>query len=195
MRIAGIDYSITCPALCIYDTEDVFSHENLRFFVAKKALSRKEEKRVSDLGEWNRNIRLVRQADSENDTRRFLLTAYFFSGLIRENGVEKVFMEAYAYNGKGKVFNLAEATGTLKLLLFLDSVPLVLFPPLFVKKTFTGKGNANKEKMISRYEDLMGVNLREMYGVAGDFSDSPVSDVVDAAAMVYTALHGGRDVL
>lgn len=193
MIVAGIDYSITCPAMCIYDTEKEFRHENLRFFVVKKNLSKREEKRIAGLGEWNQNIRILRQPDSENDTLRFLLTAGFFSGLIRENGVSQVYMESYAYNGKGKVFNLAEATGTLKLLLLLDRIPLVLFPPLSVKKAFTGKGNANKEKMISRYEELMGVNLREMYGAEEGLSDSPLSDIVDAAAMVYTALQRRKE--
>lgn len=193
MIVAGIDYSITCPAICVFDSEMDFNHRNFLFFVLKKGLSKKEKTRISNLETgWNKNISVVEQSTTECDTERFIQNAVFFLDIIKKYDVQKVFMEAYAFHGKGKVFNLAEATGVLKTLLFLERIPLKVFPPLFVKKVFAGKGNATKETMIQKYEELSEVSLRRLFDVREDFSESPLSDIVDAAAMVYTAKHGGK---
>ena len=32
MVLAGIDYSYTSPAICIYNTEDILEYANLKFY-------------------------------------------------------------------------------------------------------------------------------------------------------------------
>jgi len=61
-----------------------------------------------------------------------------------------VCMEGYAYNAKGKVFELGECGGIIKLLLRHLGIKAVFsVPPTDLKKFVTGKASASKEQMMS----------------------------------------------
>ena len=60
-----------------------------------------------------------------------------------------VVIEGYSMMSKGRVFNIGELGGVVRLLLFREGFPFVTIPPCTLKKWATGKGNAGKAEMIA----------------------------------------------
>ena len=89
-------------------------------------------------------------------------------------------MEGYAYNAKGKVFQIAENTGLLKYKLFQQGIPVEVFSPTEIKKFATTKGNANKGKMHESFMKETKINLIETITPDKSEAINPVSDVVDS---------------
>lgn len=60
-----------------------------------------------------------------------------------------VVIEGYSMMSRGRVFNIGELGGVVRLLLFREGYPFVTIPPCTLKKWATGKGNAGKDAMIA----------------------------------------------
>lgn len=58
-------------------------------------------------------------------------------------------VEGYSMNSKGRVFDIAELGGIMKLAIRKAKIPAVIVPPKTLKKYVTGNGNADKKIMIS----------------------------------------------
>ena len=86
-------------------------------------------------------------------------------------------LEDYAYAATGRVFNIGENTGILKYRLARSDINIYTVTPNEVKKFATGKGNANKELMLSNFITQTGVDVREIMDYAGE---NPISDIVDS---------------
>ena len=63
-------------------------------------------------------------------------------------GVTHAAIEGYSYGSTGKVFELGEIGGVLKVLLLEREIPYVVVPPALVKKFATGNAAAPKERML-----------------------------------------------
>ena len=106
------------------------------------------------------------------------LSDWAIDRLMWWNGrVEKVYLEDYAYAATGRVFNIGENTGILKYRLARSDINIYTVTPNEVKKFATGKGNANKELMLSNFITQTGVDVREIMDYAGE---NPISDIVDS---------------
>lgn len=182
MIYGGIDYSLNCPALCVYDDDDGdFSHSTCRYWFNQNNVSKKEEMMRKN---WDvPNIFPQSQWHIEEPMERYFVLADWFISILVLEGVKIVAMEDYALGASGLVFNIAECTGTLKMLMHSIGIEVHKYPPTAVKKTFTGKGNADKDKMVEAYFDKYGVSMPDLLHRKG--SASPVSDVVDSHAMLY----------
>lgn len=92
-----------------------------------------------------------------------------------------VCMEDYSFGSVGMVFSIAEITGFVKYRLWKIGKPPHLVAPAQIKKWATGKGNANKEVMITNFIQKTGVNLLDILPLNKQkpFS-SPISDIVDS---------------
>ena len=73
-----------------------------------------------------------------------------------EAGVQFVAFEGYSYNSVGRVFELGEMGGVLKLLAYEKGVPSIIVPPVSLKKFATGNSGADKSAMMARAEIEMG---------------------------------------
>ena len=62
--------------------------------------------------------------------------------------VEFAALEGYSYNSNGRVFELGEIGGVLKVLLVEKKIPYVVVPPVLVKKFATGSTTASKDAML-----------------------------------------------
>lgn len=188
MIYGGIDYSISCPSLCIYDDRlGEFSHSTCKYYFQQHNVSDKERERRRELK--LENIHPSVQYKWTDDYHRFFGLADWFLSILIQYRVEVVAMEDYALNAQGKVFNIAECTSFLKNFMMLTGIKFYTFPPCYVKKTFAGRGNAMKEDMGREYERKYGVNISSLFEKDDDWG-SPISDIVDSHAMLYTYFNG-----
>lgn len=166
--VAGIDFSMSCPGLCIHEG-DSWSHQNCHFFYLFKTKK------------WLRNSKQILSAitpDSANDAARINWTIeWLMSNIIAYPGIE-VYIENYSYtSGSSSTHILAEGTGVLKNRLFLQGIEPVLFSPGTIKKFATGKGNATKESMWRSHQAEKSWLSEELPCPEGK---SPLADLIDA---------------
>jgi crossover junction endodeoxyribonuclease RuvC len=65
------------------------------------------------------------------------------------DGVTFATIEGYSYDSVGRVFELGEVGGVIKLTLVEREVPYIVVPPVLVKKYATGNPMATKEQVIA----------------------------------------------
>jgi Holliday junction resolvasome RuvABC endonuclease subunit len=184
MIIAGIDFSITCPSICVYNDVLPFGFENCIFYFNQQNVSLKELKRREE--HTVKNIFSCPRILTNTEEMRYYYLIDWAMLVILENQVEIVSLEDYALGAKGKVFNIAEVTGLLKHYLFLQNIPVYKYPPTYNKKVFSGKGNANKGVMIDTFNQKNHINISNMFGLSEDYTGSPISDIVDSYSLIET---------
>lgn len=180
MIVAGIDYSMTSPALCVYNTESgEFSFDNCTFYFLTQ--SKKYE-----IDTENIHGMLF---EYDNEMQRYDTISSYFLDRIMENEVDKVYMEDYSMGSKGRVFHIAENTGVLKYRMWSFGIPFQTIPPTVIKKFASGKGNANKERMQEVFEEQNEVKLKQLFNMT-DKQWNPSSDLIDA---YYICKYGLND--
>lgn len=182
--IAGIDYSLCGPAICVYDTDEPkfnFKKCSLFYLTSTKKLATT----------FCANIRGEVFEDYNHDCERYESIADWATDKVL--GCSEILLEGYAFAAKGKVFHIAENTGVLKYKLYQRGIPVSTIPPTTVKKMATGKGNADKEMMHDSFMLETGIDLRGIMTPSKKSIDSPVSDLVDAyyiCKSLYRTLKG-----
>lgn len=96
MIVAGIDYSMTSPALCLHDTETEFNFENCDFHFLTQI------KKYDDVPLENVHGHYF---EYDGDMNRYDLISSFFIDRILDSGVVKVFIEDYSLVSKGTPSN------------------------------------------------------------------------------------------
>ena len=178
MKVAGIDYSMTSPAICVYDTDKPMLYENLKFFNIN------ERKKCQGL---HSNVRIDPPIEWKTPEERYDKISDWAMTILLEEGVTSVFLEGYSMgSNSGLVFNIAENTGALKHKMYKAGIKVKSSSPSSVKKHFTGKGNAKKEDMCSTFAERFKVKFHELYG--GKEADSPENDLVDSFANLEAGL-------
>jgi len=175
MIVAGIDYSMSCPAVCIYDTSRPLTFKNCAFYflIDKK-------KYEADF----KNIHGFKTPLFEANEERFDNISEWAVQILIANKVSKACLEGYAMGASGQVFNIAENTGLLKHKMWKNGIQVITPAPTAVKKSFTGKGNAKKPDMYAALvESHDPLNLEELLG--STCANSPIADIVDSYAMVH----------
>ncbi len=184
MRIAGIDYSLTSPAICVWkstDDDGYFNFDDCDLYYLEKPRRRgstppgilnlhadpypeweTEEERHELLSKWAMEI--------VNGSQAWLTTAVFIEGY------------AFATSGTSHVRSIAENTGLLKHKMYKIKQPFTSVPPTVIKKYATGKGNANKELMYDAFcaEILTPPDLKSRLTPNSKKLRNPVTDIVDS---------------
>jgi len=171
MVIAGVDYSMTSPSICVYNgLVENFNFNHCKFYFLT------DRKKYAD--SFLKNIKGEEFVYYSGDCMRFDTISDWAMKYLR--GVEQVCLEGYAFGAKGKIFHIAENTGILKYKIFQSQIPLEVASPSAVKKLATGKGNATKEEMHAAFFRETGTDL--VYFITPGRNDciSPVSDIVDS---------------
>jgi len=181
--VVGIDWSMTCPALCIMplDWNGDISQLIFHFKTDKKKFHQ-------DLGEAN-NVHGYAHSEYRFEVERFNnLAVWALDKIIRIPGYAqgkkpKIFIEGYSMGSKGKTFNIGENTGILKYVLFLEELDVTEIPPTVVKKSATGKGNADKPSMLVSFIAKFDKEnkMKKLLMTEGKKVGSPLADCVDAS--------------
>lgn len=80
---------------------------------------------------------------------------------IQHGTVDLIVYEGYAMGGKGRVFDIGELGGVLKLVAWNTGIDVLLVPPTSLKQFTTGKGNANKDQMIAAVASNWGYHTTQ----------------------------------
>lgn len=166
--IVGIDYSMTSPCLCLFDTRQKFSFENCQFYFLT------DTKKYAN--KFLRNINGEMFETYSHDTERFDTISEWALNLCI--GAAEVSIEGYAYNSTGRVFHLAENVGILKHKLYKQAIPLSVIEPSRVKKIATGKGNADKQMMYNAFKVDTQLDLCNV--LAQKTLSNPITDIIDS---------------
>lgn len=169
MIIAGVDYSLTSPSVCVF-SGDTWSHHGCKFYYLVK-----RAKSVVTGGQFYGS----EYPEYLCDAHRYDNLASWSYNIMKKNLVEEVFIEGYAFGATGRVFQIAENTGMLKHHLWKNKLPFDVFPPTVIKKFATGKGNANKEKMYEAWLAETNIDIHKTLDVS-EKQWNPLSDIVDA---------------
>lgn len=170
MVIAGIDYSLTSPSICVFNSQESFTFERCAFYFLSDV---KRNQRL-----FLTNVKGESITDWDSDFTRYEnISDWAMEYLIP---CEQVAIEGYAFGAKGKVFHIAENTGVLKYRLHQASIPVEVIPPSAIKKQAAGKGNANKEEMYKAFVKETGIMLQPIISPGKKDIGNPVSDVVDS---------------
>lgn len=165
MVIAGIDYSMSSPSICILGED--FESSKFFYLTRRKKLTGKFK-----------NINGIYIDKWESNEERFDMISYYMMKQIFKHNVKFVGLEGYAMGAKGQVFNIGENTGLLKHKLFKENIKFDVIAPTQIKKFATGKGNANKIKMYESFFEQTNVDLEKRLLEKCD--KNPISDIVDS---------------
>ena len=179
--VAGIDYSLTSPAVCVGKLVDgMLKFENCKFHFIKKNRSH----------ESFGNFRAYDYPKYSDEIERYVRLAEWAIECIRWfNGRAKhVYLEDYAFAATGRVFNIGENTGILKQQLKQSGFLFTTIPPTLIKKFATGKGNANKELMDETFLEETNIDLQSRLSPKSIKITNPVSDIIDSYYICKTGL-------
>ena len=177
MRIAGIDYSLTSPAICVWKSTDdrLFNFDDCALYYLEIP------KRRGPTPHGILNIHATPYPEWKTEEERHELLSNWTMSII--TGCE-VFIEGYAFatSGTSHVRSIAENTGLLKHKMHKVKQTFTSVPPTVIKKYATGKGNANKEIMYDAFcaEILTPLDLKSRLTPKSTKLRNPVTDIVDS---------------
>ena len=190
-KIAGIDYSLTSPAICVYIEEKDGGHfdfDRCMFYYLSNTERGQQLAARSGLS----NLRADLYPEWKTEEERHEKLATWAYTIVQ--GCEVVYLEGYAFAtvGKSHVRSVAENTGLLKHKLWKMKVPFKTYPPTVIKKYATGKGNANKDLMYDSFiaELLTPPDLKNLLTPKSKKIISPVSDIVDSYFIAKCGVEG-----
>ena len=170
--IAGIDYSMRSPCICVFvgTQKESFSFDRCTFYYLT------DTKKYANF--FLNNIHGENFQEWNEDFERYKSIADW--AIDRLMGCDQIAIEGYSMGSKGKVFHIAENTGVLKYKIYNLGIPLEVVPPTTVKKFATGRGNADKELMHRYFKDDTEVDLKTAITPNKSSISNPVSDIVDS---------------
>ena len=147
----GVDFSISSPCICFWNSNKKHLFENCEFFFLSSRPS------ISKIA-FPANVTHAISSFSKNNSIRFSENAGLLVEQIKkrlDNSEKSVIMlEGYSMGAKGRLFDIGEATGIFKLYLNNEGYQPVIVAPTSVKKLAVGKGNANKWQMFDKFMEI-----------------------------------------
>lgn len=167
MKIVGIDNSVNSPGVVWFILDEqmnITKKEFMGFTQVKKNATE--------------NIIHYKKKDFEDDISQYIFNRDKIFEAITKDGIlpDYVAIEDYAYSANGKVFNIAESTGALKVKLYENYIPIRLYDPSSIKLFFSSYGNADKERMKQCYDNLD--EGEKLFGVINE-------DIIDAFFVTF----------
>lgn len=147
----GIDFSISSPCVCFWNTKQQHLFENCEFFFL-------HSKRSITKINFPNNIHYSESSELRDNSVRFAENAMALTSEIKKrlDNVKKyvIMLEGYSMGAKGRLFDIGEATGIFKLFLSQENIKPLVIAPTQIKKLATGKGNANKFQMLEKFMEI-----------------------------------------
>jgi len=167
VKIVGIDYSMTSPAVTVI----MDNRATCRFLTSVK---RNQTSGVCEMLAWHGDP----YPDYKTAEERFDLISEW--AVLQCIDADVIVLEDYAMGAKGKVFHLGENCGLLKHKLWQRGLKFETVAPTALKKFASGKGNSDKCAMLNAFVKETGIDLMKQMDKESKDCGSPVSDVVDS---------------
>ena len=189
-KLAGIDYSLTSPAICIWKKTDDnrqfnFNMCDVYYLETAQRLKRAQHEIL--------NFHTETYPEWETEEQRHDLLSDWAMSIICGC---RVFIEGYAFatSGKSYVRSVAENSGLLKHKMYKAKQAFTSIPPSVIKKYATGKGNANKDLMYDAFskECVTPVDLQKTLRPKSTKLTNPTTDIVDS---YWICKYGWRELL
>lgn len=188
ITVCGIDYSLTSPAICVFSTpkrERRFTLSGCAFFFlyANENMVSREYDLIDFVDEEFTDQyptisgQYMRNGFDQNIERYNFIASWAISCLPMV--CDCVTIEDYAYNARGRNFDIGENGGVLKYLLWKKHYRVTTVAPTVVKKFATGSGRAGKEEMEEAFLAETKLDLRSLLQLT-DKQVNPISDIIDA---------------
>lgn len=181
---AGIDYSMSSPSICVWDSNTPLKFENCLIY---------------NFGNWSRckqfegdhgNISILKQPTFSCNEERFLAISQWAKAVLMQNCVDKASLEDYSYGSKGSVFEIGENTGMLKQAMYSLKIPFIPLAPGNIKKIATGNGAAKKDLMYKFFKEQESVSIEKILGYTTEvwkeklietpWEVKPIDDIIDS---------------
>jgi len=190
-KIAGIDYSLTSPAVCVYTEEEDGGFYNFDCCVLHYLSNNERQQQLSSRSGVS-NIIAERYPEWNCEEERHEKLASWAYRIVQ--GCVEVYLEGYAFAtaAQAGVRSIAENTGLLKHKMWKNKILFKSYPPTVIKKFATGKGNANKDLMYEAFvgELLTPTDLKERLTPKASKITNPVSDIVDSYFIAKAGAEG-----
>ncbi len=183
MKIAGLDLSMSCPAITIADLDKEWKFENFRveYLIGTK-------KYITTIEPFNMEGKSIPKDYKHNEERWHLIADWVVSN-VKE--CEYINLESQSFGSIGSALcQISEMHGVVKNYLYKNNINIILTPPSQNKKSFSGKGNATKLEMIESFKSKYKLDLLNTFNIIGN-NLHPVEDIVDSVALV----EGLKDIL
>jgi len=176
MRVIGIDYSIRCPAVCIFETREtppVWYSQNCQIhFLSDR---KKDSYRITA----NVTGHYMPVYKHQDEIDRFDTISRWCMELLQPGDI--IGIEDYAFSAQGMVYKIGENTGLLKYKMWLagyDFEPVSNTKP---KKLATGRGNADKQSVYDAFCAETEWTVHEhLSKTKSNKVKSPLSDIADS---------------
>ena len=177
-KLAGIDYSLTSPAICVWkETDDNrqfnFDMCDVYYLETSQRLKRAQHEVL--------NLHAETYPEWETEEQRHDLLSDWAMSIV---GGWQVFIEGYAFatSGKSYVRSVAENSGLLKHKMYKVKQVFTSIPPSVIKKYATGKGNANKDLMYDAFSEESNTpsDLQKTLRPKSNKLTNPTTDIVDS---------------
>lgn len=177
LTIAGIDYSMTLPCICLHDA---FGYE-FHYLTSQKKYHLQTEN--EDFSTHGHVMPLY-----NDDTERWDVISKWAINILKDWNLDLVVLEDYSYASTGRTFQIGEHFGLLKYKMKCSMIPFVTVPPTVIKKFATGKGNAKKELLNDAFIVETGWDVKKELQQT-DKQWNPSSDIIDS----YYLAEWGKD--
>lgn len=168
MIICGIDMSVNSPAVVKFHLDDnynVIYKDYLGFTQVKKYQCD--------------NILHYNKKDFKDNYAQYLYIKDNIESFIK--GSDYVAIEGYSYNSTGRIFDIAEISGLVKISIYQFGIPLRIYEPSTVKISNRCKGNCDKISMEESYNKLEDkIDLFHLPAVYEKKSGNPADNIIDA---------------
>ena len=154
-KVCGIDYSMTCPCVCVYDgVLSKFNAKDCKWYFLSSIKS------LGDNMFFEGRIHSEIFKEWRNSIQRYKNISTW--ALDKAKGSSMVIIEDYSMGSKGKVFHIAENCGILKHDLYMAEIPYDTVPPTSLKKFASWKGKRTKGRYVSEFSFRDGNRHQEL---------------------------------
>ena len=177
-KIIAIDFSITSPALTLWNEED--DTYKIICFDKKNAGSKFKLMNGKYL------IVVLEPIEHKIDLIRFDQLQRRILKVIGEDFIKnsEIAIEGYSFGASGQLTRIAEACMLLKYNLYKAGADKDIknYAPMSVKKFATGTGKASKLDMVDSFKEKTGIDLFDLLGKKEGLKTIPVpiTDIVDS---------------
>ena len=190
-KLAGVDYSLTSPAICIWEETD--DNRQFNFNMCDVYYLETTQRLKGAAPHEVLNLHAESYPEWETEEQRHDLLSDWAMSII--NGCQ-VFIEGYAFatSGKSHVRSVAENSGLLKHKMYKVNQTFTSIPPSVIKKYATGKGNANKDLMYDAFSEESNTppDLQKTLRPKSNKLTNPTTDIVHS---YWICKYGWRELL